>query len=90
MMATKANSSISKSLTGTGARKGRYCDEAGNVQWIPSGPEAIMLQPKAGYMCATFPLSPNKLFPCKKGRSIYVPGTYWDCYALNGEGIGLA
>ncbi|MDX8411278.1 MAG: hypothetical protein R8K46_05325, partial [Mariprofundaceae bacterium] len=45
---------------------------AGNVQRIPSGPEATQLQSKAGYMYATFPLQPIKLNPCNAGRTIYV------------------
>lgn len=53
-MATKADSCISTSLTGTGASKGRQTDEAGNVQRIPSGPEATRLQQKAGYMYVIF------------------------------------
>jgi len=43
------------------------------VRGFPSGPEAILLHQKAGYMYATFLWMPVKLLPCNAGRTIYDP-----------------
>jgi len=56
-------------------------DKVRNVQRIPLGLEATLLQLKAGYMYATFLNLPIKLFPCNAGRTIYVPRTMPDKYA---------
>jgi len=72
-MATKADSCISTSLTGTRVNIDRYCDEAGNVQRIPSGPEANA-STKRPDICMQLSFETELIHPCNTGRTIYVPG----------------